>query len=85
MRVVVEIIKDGDWCISRTGHSYLISVEDWQTLKAAVFVQQTNNNGSTPCRFFARNKVLTGKSADGGKMYLSVPWCNHEPSQRAAP
>lgn len=59
--------------------------EAWQTLKAAVLAQQTNNNGSTPCRFFSRDKVCTGKSADGGNMYQSVPWCNHEPSQRAVP
>jgi len=43
MRTVPEIIKDGDWCISRTGNSYLISVEDWQTLKTAL-AQQTNNS-----------------------------------------
>ena len=43
------------------------------------------NNGSTPCRFFSRDKVSTGKAADGGNMYQSVPWCNHEPSQRAVP
>jgi hypothetical protein len=43
------------------------------------------NNGSTPCRFFSRDKVFTGQSADGGNMYQSVPWCNHEPSQRAVP
>lgn len=44
-----------------------------------------HNNGSTPCRFFSRDKVFTGQSADGGSTYQSVPWCNHEPSQRAVP
>jgi hypothetical protein len=43
------------------------------------------NNGSTPCRFFSREKVHTGQAADGGNMYQSIPWCNHEPSQRAVP
>lgn len=46
MRTVDEVIRDGDWCIGRTGNSYLISVEDWQTLKAAVLAQQTNNSSS---------------------------------------
>lgn len=59
--------------------------KEWQTLKSAVLAQQTTNNGSTPCRFFSRDKVCTGKAADGGNMYQSVPWCNHEPSQRAVP
>ena len=48
-------------------------------------LKQTNNNGSTPCRFFSRDKVFTGQSADGDNTYQSVPWCNHEPSQRAIP
>lgn len=49
MSTIEEIIKDGDWCISRTGHNYLISVEDWQILKAAVPTQQTNNSRVIPC------------------------------------
>jgi len=48
MRTLTEIIKDGDWCISRTGLSYLISIEDWEILKAAVLAQQTNNSAMVP-------------------------------------
>ena len=54
-------------------------------LNAKVAELTSTNNGSTPCRFFSRDKVCTGKAADGGNMYQSVPWCNHEPSQRAVP
>lgn len=67
------------------GNYVLLHKREWQTLKSAVLAQQTTNNGSTPCRFFSRDKVCTGKAADGRNMYQSVPWCNHEPSQRAIP
>jgi len=41
----------------------------------------SDNNGSTPCRFFSRENIATA----GEGHYQSVPWCNHGPSQRAMP
>jgi hypothetical protein len=73
MRTVAEIIKDGDWCISRTVHSYLISVEDWQTLKAAVLAQQTNNSRVMPCPAFlplARCGMFNGERCPEGRSCL---------------
>jgi hypothetical protein len=69
---VCSIVKI-DNCVEECGH--YINVEKFTSY----------NNGSTPCRFFSRDNVFTGQSADGGNMYQSVPWCNHEPSQRAVP
>jgi len=59
----------------------------WDIIHAKLVEENgsSHNNGSTPCRFFSRDKVCTGKAADGGDMYQSVPWCNHGPSQRAIP
>ena len=43
-------------------------------------LKPTTNNGSMPCQYFRREKICIGENH-----YHSVPWCNHEPSQRAVP
>jgi hypothetical protein len=60
-------------------------VAKYGKLKTEVEKFTSTNNGSTPCRFFSREKLCAGQSNDGCTAYQSVPWCNHEPSQRAVP
>lgn len=57
-------------------------IDSWLRIKRFVNEAQKTptNNGSTPCQYFRREKIRTGESH-----YHSVPWCNHEPSQRAVP
>ena len=79
-----------EWYAFLGGEEMAVSRDDaavvWEAAtKAAEARFTSHNNGSTPCQFFSRDKVSTGKAADGGNMYQSVPWCNHEPSQRAVP
>jgi hypothetical protein len=49
------------------------------------FLKTAPNNGSTPCCFFSREKIRTGVNENGQSHFESVPWCNHEATQRAIP
>ena len=53
----------------------------WKNIRKVLLELGTSpNNGSTPCRFITRESIPLG-----GGHFQSVPFCNHEPSQRAVP
>jgi hypothetical protein len=63
----------GGGCVSKCRH--WLAVEKFSA----------SNNGSTPCRFFRREKILVGHNEHGEPFFNPIPWCDHEPSQRAVP
>jgi len=79
-------MKDFDLCLDCVAYSVCADNMVYKCLACQNFHRalesklHSHNNSSTPCRFFRRELIRTGEN-----LYHSVPWCDHEPSQRAIP